>query len=67
MYFVHGIFKSIMDFCFAHERNIRIDTYRDNIIMQHNIEKHGFMYCGIIHIVCTKRFDCAITSTIEPL
>ena len=46
----HGIFKSIMDFCFARERNIRIDTHRDNRIMQHNILKHGFKYCCIIHL-----------------
>ena len=46
----HGIFKSIMDFCFAHDSNIRIDTHRDNHIMQHNIEKHGFTYCGIIYL-----------------
>ena len=46
----HGIFQSIMEFCFANERNIRIDTHRDNKIMQHNIEKHGFKYCGIIHL-----------------
>ena len=45
---VHGIFSSIMDFCFSKEPNIRIDTHRDNIIMQHNIAKHGFTYCGII-------------------
>jgi len=47
---VHGIFQSIMEFCFAKERNIRIDTHRDNKIMQHNIEKHGFKYCGSIHL-----------------
>ena len=46
----HGIFKSIMEFCFARESNIRIDTHRDNAIMQHNIEKHGFAYCGIIYL-----------------
>ena len=44
----HGIFQSAMEFCFAHDRNIRIDTHRDNRIMQHNILKHGFQYCGII-------------------
>ena len=47
---VHGIFSSIMNFCFARESNIRIDTHRDNAIMQHNIEKHGFTYCGIIYL-----------------
>ena len=44
----HGIFASIMGFCFSHDSNIRIDTHRDNHIMQHNILKHGFSYCGII-------------------
>ena len=47
---VHGIFSDIMDFCFSHDANIRIDTHRDNRIMQHNIEKHGFTYCGIIYL-----------------
>ena len=46
----HGIFSSIMDFCFSHDTNIRIDTHRDNKIMQHNILKHGFTYCGIIYL-----------------
>ena len=46
----HGIFSSIMDFCFANERNIRIDTHQDNLIMQHNILKYGFTYCGIIYL-----------------
>ena len=47
----HGIFSTIMDFCFSHDSNIRIDTHNDNRIMQHNIEKHGFTYCGIIYLV----------------
>ena len=47
---VHGIFSSIMDFCFSNDPNIRIDTHRDNTIMQHNIAKHGFTYCGIIYL-----------------
>jgi len=46
----HGIFSDIMDFCFSHDANIRIDTHKDNLIMQHNIEKHGFTYCGIIYL-----------------
>ena len=47
---VHGIFSDIMNFCFSHDANIRIDTHKDNRIMQHNIEKHGFTYCGIIYL-----------------
>ena len=46
----HGIFSDIMDYCFAADRNIRIDTHRDNTIMQHVIEKYGFTYCGIIYL-----------------
>ena len=49
--FVHGIFSRIMDFCFSHSTNIRIDTHRDNHIMQHVIQKHGFTYCGIIYLL----------------
>lgn len=47
---VHHIFRDIMDFCFSHDRNIRIDTHRDNTIMQHCITKYGFTYCGIIYL-----------------
>ena len=46
----HGIFSSIINFCFSLDANIRIDTHRDNTIMQHNIAKHGFTYCGIIYL-----------------
>ena len=46
----HGIFSDIMNFCFVRDANIRIDTHKDNLIMQHNIEKHGFTYCGIIYL-----------------
>lgn len=46
----HGIFSTIMNFCFSHDANIRIDTHKDNRIMQHNIKKHGFTYCGIIYL-----------------
>ena len=47
---VHGVFRAIMDWCFERERNIRIDTHRDNHIMRHCIESYGFTYCGIIYL-----------------
>ena len=47
---VRGVFKTIMDWCFARDNNIRIDTHRDNHIMQHVILKYGFRYCGIIYL-----------------
>ncbi|MBR4381119.1 MAG: N-acetyltransferase [Bacteroidaceae bacterium] len=46
----HGIFAATMDYCFQVTNNIRIDTHRDNHIMQHNLLKHGFKYCGIIYL-----------------
>lgn len=46
----HGVFGAIMDFCFSQDPNIRIDTHRDNLIMQHCICKAGFSYCGIIFL-----------------
>ena len=46
----HGVFRSIVDYCFTQERYIRIDTHRDNHIMRHNIVKYGFSYCGIIYL-----------------
>jgi len=47
---VHGVFRAIMDWCFERDPNIRIDTHRDNHIMQHCIESYGFTYCGIIYL-----------------
>lgn len=48
---VHGVFSSIMDFCVDRDKNIRIDTHRDNKVMQHNLLKNGFSYCGIIYLL----------------
>ena len=45
-----GIFASAMDYCFMIDPNIRVDTHRDNKIMQHLFEKHRFTYCGIIYL-----------------
>ena len=47
---VLGIFKDVMDYCFKVDHNIRVDTHRDNKVMQHLIEKYGFTYCGIIYL-----------------
>lgn len=44
----HGIFADVIAYCLGRCRNLRIDTHRDNSIMQHCILKAGFRYCGII-------------------
>ena len=46
----HGVFRSLMDWCSARDANLRIDTHRDNHIMQHCIGSYGFKYCGIIYL-----------------
>ena len=45
---VHGIFSTVIDYAATRYAHLRIDTHRDNRIMQHLIGKHGFTYCGII-------------------
>lgn len=44
--------ESIADICFSSTflmtDTIRIDTHRENIIMQHILNKHGFRRCGTI-------------------
>lgn len=45
-----GVFKEIIEYAFTQCGNIRIDTHRDNRIMQHVIAKAGFKYCGIIYL-----------------
>ena len=45
---VHGIFSTVIDYAATRYANLRIDTHRDNHIMQRLIGKHGFTYCGVI-------------------
>ena len=45
-----GVFDACMDFCARQCAYLRIDTHRDNRIMQHLVEKAGFRYCGIIYV-----------------
>lgn len=49
-----GIEKGVADACIewslAQIRNIRIDTHRNNRIMQNIINRNGFTYCGIIYL-----------------
>lgn len=48
---VHGIASICIDWCFSKLPNLRIDTHRDNTIMQHILKKNGFSYCGIIYLL----------------
>ena len=44
-----GIMHLAMQYALQHYHTIRIDTHRDNKVMQNAIRKEGFHYCGIIH------------------
>lgn len=49
-----GKAKGVGSFCmnWAYEQfsNVKIDTHRDNVVMQNMLKKNGFVYCGIIHL-----------------
>lgn len=45
-----GVLGCALDFCSKIVPNIKIDTHSDNKIMQHLLEKYGFVNCGIIYV-----------------
>ena len=50
-----GVRKRIADFCLQwcieKCKNIRIDTHRDNSVMQNVLKRNGYQQCGIIYLV----------------
>ena len=52
----HNAAKALLDWGFAYIKendaaySIRIDTHRDNVIMQHILRKYGFDLCGVIYL-----------------
>ena len=48
---VHGVFAAMMDYLEGITDNIRIDTHKDNRIMQGLLARYGFSYCGIIYLL----------------
>jgi len=47
----HGVLDALLDYCESIAPNIRIDTHEANVIMRKGLEKHGYQYCGIIHLL----------------
>ena len=45
-----GVGSFCMKWAFEQFPNIKIDTHRDNTVMQKMLKKNGFSYCGIIHL-----------------
>ncbi len=48
---IKGVLNKAVDFCSVKKAHLRIDTHKDNKIMQHQIEKNGFKKCGIIRLI----------------
>ncbi len=51
---VKGVLRVILDFCKTFGCDLKIDTHRDNKIMQHLLEKNGFVNCGTALLVPDK-------------
>lgn len=48
---VKGFAKACFDWAGKQCNNLKIDTHRDNHVMQHVLEKNGFTRCGIIYLL----------------
>ena len=46
-----GFLKTVVSFCRQTASHLRIDTHRDNTVMQRALEKCGFCKCGIIYLL----------------
>ena len=44
-----GVFGRCMEYCLEQIGHLRIDTHEDNKVMQHTLEKHGFVPRGTIY------------------
>ena len=47
---VHGIFNCAIRSCKSKYENIRIDTHKDNFVMQKALQKLGFKPCGTVNL-----------------
>ena len=46
---VHGVMREAVAYAKGIIPHLRIDTHADNTVMQRQIMKHGFSYCGVIY------------------
>jgi len=47
---VGGVLENVFIWAEKQIPNLRIDTHRDNAIMNYLLQKYGFIRCGIIHL-----------------
>ncbi len=48
---VKGAGSFCLNWAFEQCSNLKIDTHRDNVVMQNTLKKLGFSYCGIIYLL----------------
>ncbi len=48
---VKGAGSFCLNWAFEQCKNLKIDTHRDNVVMQNTLKKLGFSYCGIIYLL----------------
>jgi hypothetical protein len=47
---IKGVASYCLDWCLNKCKNLRIDTHRDNVVMQSLLSKNNFIHCGIIYL-----------------
>ncbi|MDO4633298.1 MAG: GNAT family N-acetyltransferase [Eubacteriales bacterium] len=47
---IRGMAAECFRWCRQFQDRLRIDTHEDNRVMQHVLEKNGFVYCGLIYL-----------------
>ena len=47
---VKGTGTFMMQWAFENYGNVRVDTHKDNYVMQNMLKKLGYSYCGIIYL-----------------
>ena len=47
---IKGIASKCIEWCSGVSSCLRVDTHHDNKVMQHLLEKNGFVKCGIIYV-----------------
>lgn len=45
-----GVASFCLDWALRQCGSIKIDTHRDNVIMQNMLKKNGFTYCGLVYM-----------------
>lgn len=48
--YIKGVGAFCLDWCLDICKNLRIDTHRDNMVMQNLLSKNAFVKCGIIYL-----------------